>query len=112
MRLLADRARTLAGADLVTVVRPGPDPALLQVEVASGVGAAELTGYAYPADTSMAALALSTGQPVLSPDVAADPRFVVHLTRALEVVREFDDVIEQIRTTIVSLRGSLGPQPA
>jgi signal transduction histidine kinase len=34
------------------------------------------------------------------------------LTRVDEVIGDIDDVIGQIRATIVSLRGSLGPQLA
>ncbi len=85
LQLVADRARELADADLVTVVLPCADPTQLQVEVAAGVGAEELTGYTYPAAPSMAALALTSGEPVTSNDVVADARFAIHLTRALEV---------------------------
>lgn len=84
LQLIADRARTLAEADLVTVILPGADPTQLQVAVAAGAGAATLKGAVYPAENSMAAFTLTTGAPVLSEDVAADVRFVFRPTRALD----------------------------
>lgn len=85
LQLIADRARALAEADLVTIVLPCADATQLQVEVAAGEGAPALSGYVYPAKDTMAALALTAAQPVMSPDVAADARFVFHPTRTLDV---------------------------
>ena len=85
LQLIADRARLLADADLVTVVLPGADATQLRVEVAAGEGAATLSGYVYPAADTMVAFALAAAQPVMSADVAADVRFVFHPTRPLDV---------------------------
>src|SRR5207253_654080 len=85
LKLIARQARLIAEADLVSVVLPAADPALLTVAVASGTGADELIGYAYQRENSLVGLALQTGQPVMLGDAAGDERYAVHLTRVLDV---------------------------
>jgi signal transduction histidine kinase len=80
LQLIADEVRTISDADLVTVVLRTADRRTLMVEVASGDGAAELIGYSYPFDDTLAGIAFASGRPVLVGDVVAESRFTVHLS--------------------------------
>jgi signal transduction histidine kinase len=67
LRLIAERAREIAHADLVTVVLPAsPDesPDELRVEVAVGAAAAGLPGLAVPVAGSFSGRVFSTGEPL------------------------------------------------
>ena len=64
LRLIAERAREIAQADLVSIVLPTPAGGQLRVEVAVGEGAAQLCGRAVPMAGSLAGRAFSTGEPV------------------------------------------------
>jgi signal transduction histidine kinase len=85
LELIARQARQIADADLVTVVLPTADPGRLIVEVASGIRAAELTGYTYPTEGSLVGLALQGDRAVLIGDATIDRRFRVHLNEVVEV---------------------------
>ncbi|WP_020659922.1 GAF domain-containing protein [Amycolatopsis benzoatilytica] len=74
LRLIARRAHEVADADLVSVLLPADDGRHLRVEVADGDDAALVEGSVVPAGRSLAGLAARTGAPVVSRDVAADPR--------------------------------------
>lgn len=119
---IASAVLRLADADLVTIVFPrhrgaqpstsSPVPAQLEVRVAVGEGADELTGLVYPRAGSLAGAALDTGRPLtldeegapspddgetaLSPDASPDQlpdqsspsarsRYYVHLQHAFDV---------------------------
>ena len=64
LRLIAERSREIADADLVTVALPddgtGED---LRIEVAVGTGAAELTGISIPRSGSLEGQVLLSGEP-------------------------------------------------
>ena len=64
LRLIAERAREIAQADLVSIVLPTPAGGQLRVEVAVGAGAAELCGRPVPVAGSLAGRAFSTGEPL------------------------------------------------
>ncbi|MFC5723984.1 GAF domain-containing protein [Streptomyces gamaensis] len=76
LRLIAERAVEVAGADLAAVLLPeGPrERDRLVVEVAHGRGAERLRGARVPAGGSLAGLAARTGRPVATSDVRSDPR--------------------------------------
>jgi len=64
LRLIAERAREIAQAELVSIVLPTPAGGQLRVEVAVGAGAAELCGRPVPVAGSLAGRAFSTAEPV------------------------------------------------
>jgi signal transduction histidine kinase len=65
LRLVAERARELADADLVLVVLPDNDDRdVLRVEVAVGAAADRLSGHRVEAAASLAGHVLATGQPL------------------------------------------------
>ena len=64
LQVIAERARELARADLVSIVLPTPAEGQLRVEVAVGAGAAELCGRPVPVAGSLAGRAFSTAEPV------------------------------------------------
>jgi signal transduction histidine kinase len=82
---IARQARTIADADVVTVVLPTPDPAYLRVEVASGALADEIHGYTFPADNTMTKVTLGTGRPVMLADAAGESQYPTYLTRFLDI---------------------------
>ena len=62
-RAIADNVEFLAHARTITICVPSEDdPDDLEVQVAAGVGAAELAGRQYPRAGSLAGLAIETGQ--------------------------------------------------
>jgi signal transduction histidine kinase len=62
LRLIAREVRTLADADLVTLVLP--DEGRLRVAVADGARASTLQGHTYPRGETLSELVLETGDPV------------------------------------------------
>lgn len=75
LRLIADRAREVAGADGAAVLLPAASaPDQLTVTVACGTGASRITGLRVPADASLPGMAVRSGRPVVSTDLRADPR--------------------------------------
>ena len=85
LQLIADLARQIADADIVTVVLPTADRRRLMVEVASGRQAEELTGFTYPVENALAGLAFETGRPVLIGDVTEQTTQYVHMSELVPV---------------------------
>lgn len=85
LELIARQARTIADADIVTVVLPTAAGDRLMVEVASGQRADKLAGYTYPVKNTLAGLTFDSGQPVLVGDVAEHDTHYVHLTDFLDI---------------------------
>ncbi|MET8764975.1 GAF domain-containing sensor histidine kinase [Lentzea sp. NPDC004782] len=74
LHLIADHARTVADADIAAVIVPTHDPAVLSVRAAAGQHAGELLGQEMPAAESLSGLTMSSAQPLLSDNIAADAR--------------------------------------
>ncbi|MBL1091662.1 MULTISPECIES: sensor histidine kinase [Streptomyces] len=89
LRLIAQRAQEVAGADsaavLLPVSPPSPSPSpssplssssvdQLTVAVACGTGASRILGLPVPVDGSLPGAAVRSGRPVVSADLRADPR--------------------------------------
>ncbi|MEW1751889.1 GAF domain-containing sensor histidine kinase [Streptomyces angustmyceticus] len=75
LRLIAERAREVAGADCAAVLLPVPSSAdQLSVAAACGTGASRILGLRVPADASLSGMAARSGRPVVSADLRADPR--------------------------------------
>ncbi|MFL6066092.1 MAG: GAF domain-containing protein [Friedmanniella sp.] len=79
------RVRELANADVVTLVLPADEPETLEVRVACGQGAAELTGLRYPQGGSIAWRAIQQGQGLRLRDIEQEPGLYVHLRPAVPV---------------------------
>jgi signal transduction histidine kinase len=75
LQAVADRARTVAGADVSWVVS-GSDPRDLHLEVVSGAPIDRDAMNALPMEESLASLVVRTGVPVSVDDVATDARAV------------------------------------
>ena len=75
LQVVADRARSVSGADVAWVVL-GSDPADLRLEVASGapVDMDEMRGLSMT--SSLASIVVRTGRPEVVMDVSSDPRAV------------------------------------
>ncbi len=77
MGLVSERARALAGSDVTWVVVPdGSDPHQLQVVAGAGTDVDEIVGATLDASSSLAAKAMGAGQPVLVPDMHAEPAVI------------------------------------
>jgi signal transduction histidine kinase len=74
LRLVAQRARVLMGADLASIVTPEEEAGSLIVAVADGAHAAELEGMHVPANHSLSGEVMRTGRPLLLEDASADAR--------------------------------------
>ncbi|GAA5614762.1 oxygen sensor histidine kinase response regulator DosT [Streptomyces platensis] len=75
LRLIAERAMEVAGADCAAVLLPVPSaPDRLTVAVAHGAGAGRIAGLTVPVEGSLPGTAARTGQPVVSADLRSDPR--------------------------------------
>ncbi|MEU5011700.1 GAF domain-containing sensor histidine kinase [Streptomyces sp. NPDC021749] len=75
LRLIAERAQEVAGADCAAVLLPASASAdQLTVAVACGTGASRILGLRVPADGSLPGMAVRSGRPVVSADLRADPR--------------------------------------
>ncbi|GAA2109115.1 two-component system sensor histidine kinase [Microlunatus panaciterrae] len=82
---IADSVKRLADADIVTLVLPSPDPAVLQVAVARGIAEAELLGLKYPAERSLVSAAMESGEGILVDSVDALRGWHVHLQQHVPV---------------------------
>jgi GAF domain-containing protein len=80
LRVIARRVQQVADADAVNVVLPTQDGRRLMVEVATGVGADQLTAMSYPVDNTISKLVLDSGRPELMDDSAALSDVGEHLT--------------------------------
>lgn len=85
LRLIAQRIREIADADIVAVVLPTGQADELMMEVAVGQNADRLRGLSYPASGSLAGLAIRTGQPVLIGDALQQTNYLVRLKQAVRV---------------------------
>jgi signal transduction histidine kinase len=79
--LIAERARSLAGAALATVVTPDPEGQLL-VRVAVGERADAVRGERFPLENSISGEVMRTRSPLSVDDIAADPRVSQPAVRA------------------------------
>ena len=70
LRVVARSVQSISRADLVNVVLPTPDGRRFMVEVATGVGAEELTAYTYDRDGTLSDRAIETMTPVTVADLA------------------------------------------
>ncbi len=84
LALIARQARTIAGADLVTVVLPTVDPDALLVEVTAGAGAEHLAGYTYARHGSLVGDVLAGGRPLSLVD-ASGGTWPWHQSAAMQV---------------------------
>jgi signal transduction histidine kinase len=94
--------RELADADVVSLVFPADVPGLLQVAVASGLGAAQLTGLRYDAANTLVAVAMETGRGVRLGAANQQVEHPVHLSQIVDVGP----------VMAVPLSGRQGPQGA
>jgi signal transduction histidine kinase len=85
LRLIARQACQVADADVATVVLPTADGQRLIVEVATGLGADELTALTSPIDGTLVGLVFKSGHPVLVADVNEDEQHTVHLSEVVPV---------------------------
>ncbi|MEZ0094378.1 GAF domain-containing protein [Streptacidiphilus sp. EB129] len=74
LRLLADRAREIAEADLAVIALPVGEAGELVVELALGETAEAHRGLVLPGEGSFVGAALRSGQPLISADVNEDAR--------------------------------------
>src|SRR6478609_10519333 len=75
LQAVADRARSVSGADVAWVVS-GSDPQDLHLEVVAGAPVDREAMHALPMEQSLASLVVRTGLPVSVDDLATDPRAV------------------------------------
>jgi GAF domain-containing protein len=75
LRSITEAARRLFDAAACSLALLDEAGETLTFHVASGAGAAEVTGLRVPADRGIAGWVVGSGQPVSVADVAADPRF-------------------------------------
>ena len=75
LQAVADRARSVSGADVAWVVS-GSDPQSLHLEVVAGAPVDREAMHALPMRESLASLVVRTGVPVSVDDLATDPRAV------------------------------------
>jgi two-component system, NarL family, sensor histidine kinase DevS len=85
LRVIARRVQQLADADAVNVVLPTQDGRRLMIEVATGVGADQLTAMSYPVENTISKLVLESGRPELMDDSAAVSGVGEHLTEVMPV---------------------------
>lgn len=74
LALVTQQALELSGADLVVLALPMGNGEMLQVEHASGIGAARALGLALPAKGSASGLVMATGKPLVLDDFSNDER--------------------------------------
>jgi signal transduction histidine kinase len=75
LQVVADRARSVSGADVAWVVT-GSDPAQLHLEVVSGAPLDLESMLALPMRESLASIVVRTGEAIAVDDLASDPRAV------------------------------------
>jgi signal transduction histidine kinase len=64
LRVIAERSREVAGADLTTIALPAPDLSGMRVQVAVGVGASALNGAELPMQGSLSGKVFSSREPL------------------------------------------------
>lgn len=74
LRMVAEQARGLVGADLATIATPGPDEGSLLIHAADGAHADELLGLVFPREGSISGEVVRTGRPTAVEDASADER--------------------------------------
>jgi two-component system, NarL family, sensor histidine kinase DevS len=74
LALVTQHALELSGADLVVLALPMGNGQMLQIEHASGTGAAGALGLALPVQSSVSGLVMSTGKPLVVDDFSRDQR--------------------------------------
>ena len=74
LALVTQQALELSGADLVVLALPVGNGQILQVEHASGTGAAGALGLALPVQGSASGLVMATGKPLVVDDFSHDER--------------------------------------
>ena len=74
LALVTQQALELSGADLVVLALPVGNGQMLQVEHASGTGAAGALGLALPLQGSASGLVMATGKPLVVDDFSHDER--------------------------------------
>ncbi|MFE2374532.1 GAF domain-containing sensor histidine kinase [Streptomyces sp. NPDC059398] len=74
LSLVVDRARSILSADLGALALPADSGETLRVALASGVDAGLHDGLVLPREGSFVGAALQAGEPIISVDVARDPR--------------------------------------
>lgn len=82
---IAEQVQVLAGADVVIVVLPLGDDKQLRIEVATGTGAAELTGLTYPDDGTLSKAAIESGQAIRIATANSAQDLLVHISEVVEV---------------------------
>jgi signal transduction histidine kinase len=85
LNLIAEQARQIADADIVSVVLPTPDRRHLMVEVAAGERADELVGHSLPVQRTMTGEAFTSGRAVLVEDASVTEEYDVHLAEVMAV---------------------------
>ena len=75
LQVVADRARSVSGADVSWVVT-GSDPRQLHLEVVSGAAHDLPAMHALPMEQSLASIVVRTGEAIAVDDLASDPRAV------------------------------------
>lgn len=85
LRVITRRLHEMADADVTALVLPTPGTDRLLIEVAVGMGAAELSAMSYPIAGTLSGRVIETGRPTRISDASADPSFVVHLSDVLEI---------------------------
>jgi signal transduction histidine kinase len=74
LHLVVDRAREIAGADLVAIALPTADQAQLSVVLAAGEGADRHQGLVLPVEGSFMGAAVRSHEAITSIDIQKDPR--------------------------------------
>ncbi|SDO71788.1 Histidine kinase-, DNA gyrase B-, and HSP90-like ATPase [Nakamurella panacisegetis] len=82
---IAEQVKVMAEADVVIVVLPVGDGARLRIEVATGQGAAELTGRVYPDAGTLSQAAIDTGQPIRIARVDKADNLRVHIADVVRI---------------------------
>jgi signal transduction histidine kinase len=82
---IAEQVQVLAGADVVIVVLPVGDDKQLRIEVATGAGAAELTGLTYPDDGTLSKAAIESGQAIRIATANSAQDLLVHISEVVKV---------------------------
>ena len=85
LRVIARRLQQVADGDAVNVVLPTLAGGRLMVEVATGMGADQLTGLTYPVESTVSQLVIDSGEPVLIDDMAHEKQHTVHLSDVVPV---------------------------
>ena len=85
LQLIAWRIQQMADADAVTVVLPVTGTDQLMIEVATGVGADQLTAMSYPMAGTLSAHVLETGVAALVENMSENHEYAVHMSEIMPV---------------------------